>query len=179
MLTKIIIFMIMTIIEIIHPIFFSSKNIFINYNPHTIEDYFEKILPYYIIDMSLFNNYYLLGVISIYICLIDEIILNSFMISRLIRIIAIYLVQFPNPYKNAHIERSRVHDLIISGHTIHWNLIYIYLYNNYYIISCILLPFIFIYYLYIIKHKHHYSIDVFLGLYVSYSSYLICKKYNI
>lgn len=176
MLNKIIILSILAIFEMFHPIFFSKKNIYIKYDPYSIDDYLDKILPNLNINMELLNNYFVLGAISIYIILIDNLMLNSLILSRLIRIIAIFLVKFPNPYQHAHIERLRVHDLIVSGHTIHWNLIYIYTYNYYYNLSIILLPFLLIYYIYIIKNKHHYSIDVFFGLYVSYSSYLICKN---
>jgi len=177
-MNKYILTFVILLLDHIHQNIFSSKNKFINYNPHKINDNFLRILPDFTrkINMSILNNYALLTGISVYVLLVDDVLQRAFIISRTIRIIAIYLVQFPNPNDKAYIERLRVHDLIVSGHTINWNLIYIYIYNNFnYKISSSCLIILALYYIYIIKHKHHYSIDVFFGLYVSYTSYLICK----
>lgn len=163
--------------DIIHPIVFSSYNKWINYNPHTIDDYVNLILPNTYVNMYLFDNYVFLSTLMILVMFQDENIFKSFVLSRTVRSIAIYLVKIPNPNVNAHLNHFKVHDLIISGHTITWNLIYMYVYNNYNIyISNILLFLLILYYWYIIKEKKHYSVDVFLGLYISYTSYLLCKN---
>ena len=122
------------------------------------------------------NNDLFLIFLSVIIFFLDHEMFNVFVACRLIRIIAIYLVQFPNPCVNSHITRYRSHDLIISGHTIQWNLIFMYFYDNYewfvtFPFACLLL----LYYIYIIKKEHHYSIDVFFGLYVSTTMYIIIK----
>lgn len=162
---------------ILHPYLFGPNNKYINYDPYLIEDNLDKILPNYYFDMRLLNNYYFLGVISAIVFLLDFNLLKSFLLSRLIRIIAIYLIKIPNPNPRAHLKRNRIHDLIISGHTIHWNLIFIYFIKNFnWVCYSSLFIILILYYLYLIKEKHHYSIDIFFGIYVSYTSYLLFKN---
>ena len=175
---------IICVFEILHPIIFSEINRYIEYNPHEIKDNIIYFIPNFNYNLEIIlesmNNYYLLGALSSIVFMLDLTILNAFVLSRLVRIVAIYLVQFPNPNKNSHKERVRTHDLIISGHTIHWNLIHVYIFNNCnYTVNLITITSLCLYYTYLIKRKHHYSIDIFLGIYVSLSSYFIIKLYVI
>lgn len=163
---------------ILHPWVFSEKNKFIDYKPHDIKDNVYSILPEINYSLEIMNNYYVLTVLSIPVLIVDLELLNAFILARLVRLVGIYLVQFPNPTYNSHLERNRTHDLIISGHTIQWSLIHIYIYNNYNIfINLATMCTLTLYYIHLIKKKHHYSIDIFLGLYVSLSCYFMVKLY--
>jgi hypothetical protein len=122
------------------------------------------------------NNDYLLTALSLFICSYNHKMFQACLFTRIIRIIAIYLVTFPNPNPESHIVRHRSHDLIISGHTIQWNFIFIYVYENFHPIITFLFGLLLtLYYIDIIKKKHHYSVDIFLALYISTSMYMIVK----
>jgi hypothetical protein len=164
--------------EYLHKYIFSAKYDK-NYDPFIIKDTIHDNLPEPIFDMSILNDITVSVVITSTVFFYYVDLFYVFLFARVIRIICIFLLKLPNPYKNAHLERERCHDLIVSGHTIsytivllganRWNILYT-------MIGSVILS---QYFWYIIKKQHHYSLDVFLGIYVTLSGHVILTYFNL
>ena len=164
--------------EYLHTYIFSAKYDK-NYDPFMIKDTIHDNLPEPIFDMNILNDITVSLVITSTVCFYYVDLFYVFLFARIIRIICIFLLKLPNPYKNAHLERERCHDLIVSGHTIsytivllganRWNILYT-------MIGSVILS---QYFWYIIKKQHHYSLDVFLGIYVTLSGHVILTYFNL
>lgn len=164
--------------EYLHQYIFSVKYD-INYDPFTIKDILQEKLSEPIFDMSILNTITVPTIITSIICVYYIDLFYVFLFARVIRIICIFLLKLPNPCKNAHLERERCHDLIVSGHTISYIIVLIGL-NRVNVFYTIIGGFILSHYFwYIIKKKHHYSLDVFLGIYVTLSGYVILTYFEL
>ena len=164
--------------EYLHQYIFSAKydN---NYDPFTIKDTLHDNLPEPIFDMSILNDLTVPVVVTSTVCYYYIDLFYVFLFARIIRIICIFLLKLPNPYKSAHLERERCHDLIVSGHTISYIIVLLGL-NRLSILYAIIGSFILSHYFwYIIKKQHHYSLDVFLGIYVTLSGHVILTHFNV
>ena len=164
--------------EYLHQYIFSARydN---NYDPFTIKDTLHDNLPEPMLDMSILNDMTVTVIITSNVCFYYVDLFYVFLFARVIRIICIFLIKLPNPYKKAHLERERCHDLVVSGHTISYIIVLLG-------IKRLNIPFFTItssfiltnYFWYIIKKQHHYSLDVFLGIYVTLSGHVILTYFN-
>jgi hypothetical protein len=164
--------------EYLHQYIFSAKYDK-NYDPFMIKDSIHDNLPEPIFDMSILNDITVSVVITASVCYYYVDLFYVFIFARIVRIICIFLLKLPNPYKNAHLERERYHDLIVSGHTISYIIVLFGLYRWSAVYAAIDLLVLTHYFWYIIKKQHHYSLDVFLGIYVTLSGYVILKYFEL
>lgn len=165
--------------EYLHQYIFSAKYDK-NYDPFIIKDTIYDSLPEPLFDMKILNDITVATLITSTICFYYTDLFYVFLFSRTIRIICIFILKLPNPYKNAHLERERCHDLIVSGHTISYIIVLLGINRMNSILLTTTCSFIlFQYFWYIIKKKHHYSLDVFLGIYVTLSGYVILLHLNL
>lgn len=168
--------------EYLHQYIFSAKYDK-NYDPYTIKDTVYDILPepkpMFDRSMYILNNIGVTTVTTSLVCYYYVDLFYVFLFARTIRIICIFLLKLPNPYKNAHLERERCHDLIVSGHTTSYITVLLgvnRLNNIPFTITCLFI--LTHYFWYIIKKQHHYSLDVFLGIYVTLSSNVILTHFE-
>lgn len=164
--------------EYLHQYVFSAKYDK-NYDPFIIKDSIHDNLPEPLFDMSILNNIPVTIVITSTVCCYYVDLFYVFIFARIVRIICIFLLKLPNPYKNAHLERERCHDLIVSGHTISYIIVLLGLYRLSLVYTVIGFFVLTHYFWYIIKKQHHYSLDVFLGIYVTLSGDVILKYFQL
>lgn len=167
--------------EYLHQYVFSSKYDK-KYDPFVIKDTVYDILPEPLFDasMNFLNDITVSVIITSTVCYYYLDLFYVFLFARIIRIICIFLLKLPNPYKNAHLERDRCHDLIVSGHTISYVTVFLGVNRlNNWPLTIICLFTLINYFWYIIKKRHHYSLDVFLGIYVTLSGHVILTQFKL
>lgn len=137
-----------------------------------VVDHIYNLLKLWGIWKAPIPEYVIVGT-GVYICVFLPHGLFTIAVSRLLRVIGIYLVTIPNPNPECIVTRNRCHDLIISGHTTIFTAT----------ILCGKLPMkivatiVFIFYiLHAITELHHYSIDIYLGILVTTLAWKCSKQ---